>query len=80
MRKAAYNIASGEDNKVDVEVENLESFVGKPKFSHDRMYELTPPGVVMGLAWTAMGKVVCVLSWNPFVSSVILQNLPCDNC
>lgn len=24
-------------------------------FTSDRMYETTPPGVVMGLAWTAMG-------------------------
>lgn len=55
MRRAAYNIASGEAEKVDVAIDNLESFVGKAKFSHDRMYEETPPGVVMGLAWTAMG-------------------------
>lgn len=55
MRRAAYNIASGETEKVDVAVDNLESFVGKAKFSHDRMYDETPPGVVMGLAWTAMG-------------------------
>ena len=34
---------------------NLQEFVGKPMFTHDRMYEVTPPGVVMGLAWTAMG-------------------------
>ncbi|KAK7071168.1 Lon protease mitochondrial [Halocaridina rubra] len=55
MRRAAYNIASGQTEDVAVSVENLESFVGKPKFSHDRMYNTTPPGVVMGLAWTAMG-------------------------
>ena len=34
---------------------NLSDFVGKPMFTSDRMYETTPPGVVMGLAWTAMG-------------------------
>ena len=34
---------------------NLEELVGKPKFTSDRMYDVTPPGVVMGLAWTAMG-------------------------
>ncbi|KAG7164684.1 lon protease homolog, mitochondrial-like [Homarus americanus] len=55
MRRAAYNIASGDCERVGVTVDNLESFVGKPKFSHDRMYQETPPGVVMGLAWTAMG-------------------------
>lgn len=41
---------------VQVTPENLQDFVGKPIFTVDRMYETTPPGVVMGLAWTAMGK------------------------
>lgn len=35
--------------------DNLTTFLGKHIFSSDRMYEETPPGVVMGLAWTAMG-------------------------
>jgi len=35
---------------------NLSDFLGKPVFTHDRMYDHTPPGVVMGLAWTAMGN------------------------
>ncbi|KFO28811.1 Lon protease like protein, mitochondrial [Fukomys damarensis] len=30
-------------------------FVGKPVFTVERMYDTTPPGVVMGLAWTALG-------------------------
>ena len=32
-------------------------YVGKPTFTSDRLYEgsSAPPGVVMGLAWTAMG-------------------------
>jgi len=44
-----------EADKVNVSMDNLQEFVGKPVFTHDRMYEITPPGVVMGLAWTAMG-------------------------
>lgn len=36
--------------------ENLQEFVGKPIFTVDRMYDVTPPGVVMGLAWTALGE------------------------
>jgi ATP-dependent Lon protease len=27
-------------------------------FTSDRMYELTPPGVSMGLAWTASGMFI----------------------
>lgn len=34
---------------------NLHDFVGKPIFTQERIYDVTPPGVVMGLAWTAMG-------------------------
>ena len=35
--------------------DNLKDYVGNPLFTKDRMYETTPPGVVMGMAWTAMG-------------------------
>ncbi|XP_056131990.1 lon protease homolog, mitochondrial [Lampris incognitus] len=55
FRKVAFHIVSGEDTAVTVTPENLENYVGKPLFSVDRMYDVTPPGVVMGLAWTAMG-------------------------
>ncbi|XP_071559388.1 lon protease homolog, mitochondrial isoform X2 [Temnothorax nylanderi] len=54
-RKVAFKVVKKEADKVDVTVDNLQDFVGKPVFTHDRMYEITPAGVVMGLAWTAMG-------------------------
>ena len=39
-----------------VTVDTLEDFVGKPRFSKDRLYDdAAPVGVVMGLAWTSMG-------------------------
>uniref|UniRef100_A0A8C3WZN5 Lon protease homolog, mitochondrial n=1 Tax=Catagonus wagneri TaxID=51154 RepID=A0A8C3WZN5_9CETA len=55
LRKSAYRIVSGEAEFVEVTPENLQDFVGKPVFTVERMYDVTPPGVVMGLAWTAMG-------------------------
>ncbi|KAM5237838.1 lon protease homolog, mitochondrial [Ctenodactylus gundi] len=55
LRKAAYKIVSGEAQAVEVTPDNLQDFVGKPVFTVERMYDATPPGVVMGLAWTAMG-------------------------
>ncbi|KAF3778335.1 Lon protease-like protein [Nymphaea thermarum] len=42
-------------DKVVVDATNLSDFVGKPVFHADRIYDQTPEGVVMGLAWTAMG-------------------------
>ncbi|KFM59256.1 Lon protease-like protein, mitochondrial, partial [Stegodyphus mimosarum] len=55
LRKTAYSIVKQEISTVEVKKENLQDFVGKPVFTHDRLYQITPPGVVMGLAWTAMG-------------------------
>lgn len=54
-RKAAFKVVKQEAEKIEVTKDNLTDFVGKPIFTHDRMYDITPPGVVMGLAWTAMG-------------------------
>ncbi|XP_054937203.1 lon protease homolog, mitochondrial isoform X2 [Physeter macrocephalus] len=55
LRKSAYKIVSGEAEFVEVTPENLQDFAGKPVFTVERMYDVTPPGVAMGLAWTAMG-------------------------
>uniref|UniRef100_A0A1I7RL37 Lon protease homolog, mitochondrial n=1 Tax=Bursaphelenchus xylophilus TaxID=6326 RepID=A0A1I7RL37_BURXY len=60
FRKAAYELVKArstneEKDTVVVTNENLSKFVGREKFTSDRLYEQTPPGVIMGLAWTAMG-------------------------
>lgn len=44
-----------EDDVITVSKDTLKDYVGNPIFISDRMYETTPPGVVMGLAWTSMG-------------------------
>lgn len=40
---------------VNIDRTNLKDYVGPPVFTSDRLYETTPPGVAMGLAWTSMG-------------------------
>jgi Lon-like ATP-dependent protease len=41
---------------ITVAEDGLREYVGLPPFASDRIYEsATPPGVVVGLAWTAMG-------------------------
>uniref|UniRef100_A0A1I8PJX3 Lon protease homolog, mitochondrial n=1 Tax=Stomoxys calcitrans TaxID=35570 RepID=A0A1I8PJX3_STOCA len=55
VRKVAFKIVQKEGDHFEVNTNNLTTFLGKHVFSSDRMYEQTPPGVVMGLAWTAMG-------------------------
>ncbi|XP_055908010.1 lon protease homolog, mitochondrial isoform X2 [Eupeodes corollae] len=55
VRKVAFKIVKKEADNFEVKNDNLTVFLGKPIFSHERMYDQTPEGVVMGLAWTAMG-------------------------
>uniref|UniRef100_A0A1A8HY04 Lon protease homolog, mitochondrial n=1 Tax=Nothobranchius kuhntae TaxID=321403 RepID=A0A1A8HY04_NOTKU len=55
FRKVAFSIVSGDQSSATVTPDNLQEYVGKPIFTVDRMYDITPPGVVMGLAWTALG-------------------------
>lgn len=56
FRRAAVKIVNKESDHVDVSLNNLQEFVGKPIFVNESIYEDgTPPGVVTGLAWTAMG-------------------------
>ncbi|XP_062306204.1 lon protease homolog, mitochondrial [Osmerus eperlanus] len=55
FRKVAFRIVNGEETEVEITPSNLQDYVGKPIFTVDRMYDVTPAGVVMGLAWTAMG-------------------------
>lgn len=53
----AYQVVNAKaKTPLKVDEDNLPSFVGQPIWTTDRLYpSVTPPGVVMGLAWTAMG-------------------------
>jgi Lon-like ATP-dependent protease len=44
--------------KIEITRADLKEYVGSAPFSKERMYDVTPPGVVMGLAWTSMGILV----------------------
>ena len=44
-----------DDVHVTIGKDNLKDYVGPPVFTADRLYDTTPPGVAMGLAWTSMG-------------------------
>lgn len=55
-RKCALSIAKKETEKVEVSDNTLKKFIGLPIFQTDRMYDVTPPGVVTGLAWTGYGR------------------------
>ncbi|AQZ12331.1 PIM1 (YBL022C) [Zygosaccharomyces parabailii] len=61
-----------DDIKINVDSSNLKDYVGPPVYTSDRLYDKTPPGVVMGLAWTSLGG--CSL----YVESVLEQ--PLQDC
>eukprot|EP00878_Enallax_costatus_P003848 GHUV01004064.1.p1 GENE.GHUV01004064.1~~GHUV01004064.1.p1 ORF type:complete len:283 (+),score=91.63 GHUV01004064.1:83-850(+) len=44
-----------EGDPVVISDSELKGYVGLPPFAQDKFYDTTPIGVVMGLAWTAMG-------------------------
>lgn len=46
FRKAAFKLVQGESDKITVGCNNLQEFVGKPIFTHDRLYDVTPPGKI----------------------------------
>jgi len=61
---------SGSSSPWTVTEETLPDLLGKPPFTSDRLYENgTPPGVVMGLAWTAMGGASLYIECAPHTIS-----------
>ncbi len=54
MRKAVMEIVRGSDGKKVIRKQDVESYLGKPVFTADEMFE-NKPGVVTGLAWTSLG-------------------------
>ncbi|KAI9190795.1 Lon protease C-terminal proteolytic domain-containing protein [Polychytrium aggregatum] len=55
QRSQNENVAVTSGEKLVVTVDNLKDYVGPPVYTTDRMYDKTPAGVVMGLAWTSLG-------------------------
>jgi Lon-like ATP-dependent protease len=48
--------ASEEEHTVTIDPDGLSKYIGQPLHQSDRLYDKgTPPGVITGLAWTAMG-------------------------
>ncbi len=57
FRKAAFKFVSQDgSDAIDVVPDNLKDFVGNPIFNSEKLYDVTPPGVCTGLAWTSMGE------------------------
>ncbi|KAM9954595.1 hypothetical protein ACTFIW_003195 [Dictyostelium discoideum] len=55
MRKTALKLVNGTAERVDLTLDNLEQYLGIPSYTSDRYYDVTPIGVVNGLAYTKKG-------------------------
>ena len=55
MRLATMSQSEIDSTDFTIHAKDLEQYIGQRIFLSDRLYEITPPGVVMGLAWTSMG-------------------------
>ena len=56
FRKTALMLVEQGGGTIKVSHDDLKKFVGNPVFNTDRIYDETPPGVSIGLAWTSMGR------------------------
>ncbi len=57
-RKVALKIAQGETNKITIDADDIESFLGAPHFYPEEARKELPAGVATGMAWTDMGGVL----------------------
>ena len=55
FRKAAFSRVKEGTKNILIDKDNLQTYVGKPIYTRDKMYENTPAGVCLGLAWTSHG-------------------------
>lgn len=63
-RKAARRIYEGETEKIRVSGNNLEEFLGKPKYREDKKNKKDEIGIVRGLAWTSVGGITLEIEVN----------------
>jgi Lon-like ATP-dependent protease len=56
-----------EGGPVSIGKDDLKDYVGLPPFAQDKFYDTTPTGVVMGLAWTAMGGATLYVEAAPII-------------
>ncbi|MBQ2753825.1 MAG: endopeptidase La, partial [Clostridia bacterium] len=54
-RKTARGIIENKYKSANVTLNNIEEFLGRPKYFYDSIYDYNEIGVVNGLAWTSVG-------------------------
>ena len=57
LRKIAHQFASAQFSSIKID-ENIRDYLGMERFKEESPYEVALPGVVSGLAWTALGGTI----------------------
>jgi ATP-dependent Lon protease len=55
IRKGVKELVEKRTERVRVEADDVETYLGKQPFTDERLYKEMVPGVVTGLAWTSLG-------------------------
>jgi ATP-dependent Lon protease len=69
MRKAAMDLVRHPHKKIGIEKKDIESYLRKPVFTDDELFE-HKPGIVTGLAWTSMGGVTLQIEATAMPSKI----------
>ncbi len=69
IRGVAKKVAMGELQEADIHVEDIEEYLGPPKYFFDVAERLEVPGVAIGLAWTPTGGDILFIEATVFRGS-----------
>lgn len=77
VRKATVQILDGADKPIEVQTDALPDHLGSPVFRDER--SLSGPGVITGLAWTAMGGATLSIEAARTQALIGVSNLPASS-
>ena len=72
-RKAAREVVTGSKQSIRVTKQNLQSFLGKPRYHYGMTEEQDDIGVVTGMAWTSVGGEILQIEANVMPGKGTLQ-------
>ena len=64
IRKVTLRQAEGKEADFSIDREDIEDYLGKPRFTTEQLYERPIPGVVLGLAYTSLGGATLYIEAN----------------
>ncbi len=69
MRKSVRTIIGGEQDQVEITIDDLHDLLGRRVFAQEKVYQTPRVGVIMGLAYTSLGGATLYIEATPVPSS-----------